>query len=140
MSTPRIQRTSKTRSAAYLRMAGEFSRGVATERADGNLRLAGVAAVHCLISAADAVLVFHLGLRSKGQDHREAQRLLSGLDLPGRREAMEQFADVLRLKSDLEYNPEGVREEDVDRLEKQARRFLDWAARSIGTPLPPIVR
>ncbi len=84
-------------------------------------------AIHCTISSADAVTVFYLGLRSTGQGHEEAAKLLAKTGLESANEKIRQFSDVLRLKTMVEYETEEPTEKEARRIITQANRFHQWA-------------
>ena len=62
-----------------LRRQKDFYEIMLKARDTGNWTAVGLNAVHCAISCCDAMLTFHLGIRSAGEDHMQAVELLARL-------------------------------------------------------------
>src|SRR3989338_7452601 len=60
----------------FLKKAKDFYEIMLNARDTENWTAAGLNAVHCAISCCDAMLTFHLGVRSAGEDHMQAVDLL----------------------------------------------------------------
>ena len=60
----------------FLRKAKDFYEVMLNARDTENWTAVGLNAVHCAISCCDALLTFHLGIRSSGEDHMQAVDLL----------------------------------------------------------------
>lgn len=84
-------------------------------------------AIDSTISAADALTVFYLGERSRGQDHRELVSLVGRLPLDPASEHAQRVSSILSRKSEAEYGSSGPTLRDTDRVVTQARRFLKGA-------------
>ena len=63
----------------FLKKAKDFYEIMLKARDTGNWTAVGLNAVHCAISCCDAMLTFHLGIRSAGEDHMQAVELLTRL-------------------------------------------------------------
>jgi len=64
----------------------------------------GLNAVHCAISANDALLVYHLGIRSVSDDHLETIQLLqSNIQTDESRGAVSHLRRILSQKNLVEY-------------------------------------
>ncbi len=96
--------------------------------ASGNWNMAGLAAVHCIISAADAVLVQFAALRSASDNHEDTAELLKQhVRREGALTAIKHFKSVMSAKTDIEYSEHEVMEERATELVKHAERFFAWA-------------
>ena len=102
--------------------------------ADGEWNAACLNAIHCTISSADAVTVFYLGMRSTGQGHEEATKLLAKTGLESVNEKIRQFSNILRLKTLVEYDAEEPTENEASRAITQASRFYQWAKTHLEKP------
>lgn len=86
-------------------------------------------AVHAAISMADALAVYHLGLRSAARDHDESIQLLYSLSLDRmelQRNA-KHLTDLLDVKSLAEYEERRMTADDAEAAIKKSKRFRDWA-------------
>lgn len=97
-------------------------------------------ATHAVIAANDAVCLYQLGERPRGESHGEAARLLQAACKGTRWERgaatrARQFAQILREKNAAEYEGRLIAPETADRIMRQAKRFLDWAEQVLP-PLP----
>jgi len=122
VSGPRVTDIPRARSESFLRRARSFASLMEAALERGNSEGAALAGVHCVISACDALTVHSLGLRSKGQDHREAVRLLSRLSIPA--SLLTQVRGVLGLKTLIEYDDRSLSAQEVRTLCDRARRIL----------------
>ena len=122
----------KTKAAIYLRKAGEFHDVMLSAQATGKWNAAGLNAVHCVISAADAVLVLYAGLRSMSKDHGDVFRLLT-LHIPkDRLEGVQRHLEaVIRKKNLIEYESRECAPDDARDMIKHAERFFKWAQQQV---------
>ena len=88
---------------------------------------AGLNAIHAGISANDALLTFHFGLRSISPKHDDAARLLTSMM---KREDTETKAKHLRrlisMKNIVEYEGRLFSKGEAESSAKHAERFLNW--------------
>ena len=127
------------RSAAdnYLDKSRQFSRAMLESVDKGDWDAAGLNAVHCAISANDAVLALTRGIRSASPKHDDSVTLLESLvDAPGVKSAATQFKRLISKKNVIEYEDRLFRENEARDAVKHASRFLTWAeklfAKEIG--------
>lgn len=86
----------------------------------------GLNAVHCAISCSDAMLTFHLGIRSSGEDHMQAADLLTRLPASIQDKETSTFKKIVAKKNLIAYeNREFRRQEALDIL-KLTERFYRW--------------
>ena len=124
----------RTGALAYLKKATEFFHSMEQAMDAGRWNAAGLNAVHCAISACDAVLVQHTGQRSASSDHAEAASLLRALtDLPDVRQKTGSFLRILAEKNLIEYEEREVTHRDAVELAKLTERFYRWAVEKVRT-------
>lgn len=126
----KIQTRKVSRSAAanYLAKAQQFSRAMVDSLGKGDWDAAGLGAVHCAISANDAVLVLAKGVRSVSSRHEDSVALLESLvTAPGVKNATSQLKRLVAKKNVIEYEERLFRESEAREAVKNASRFLKWA-------------
>lgn len=111
----------------FLRKAKDFYDIMLTARSVDNWTATGLNAVHCAISSCDAVLTFHLGIRSISDDHMEAVELL--LRLPSSVEGGEAntYKRIVAKKNLIAYENRDFRQVEAIEIAKLAERFYGWA-------------
>lgn len=115
----------------YLRKGEEFFQGLKEAVQAGRWNAAGLNAVHCVISASDALTAYYLGQRSISSRHQDAAQLIKRLPLSGTAEKAKQFLDVLNLKNKVEYGFHLTSEKEAVAMAKQAERFYAWAKENL---------
>lgn len=123
----RIETLPKSAGRDYLQKAERFCQMMRAAAAANNWEGAALAAVHTAISTVDAVTVFYLGQRSRGQKHEDAAALLSATAILGIAEKRRQFLDILRLKNAVEYEARTTRRAEAEQAALQAERLFLWA-------------
>jgi hypothetical protein len=123
----KTRKLNKTRHAVYLKKAAEFERAMTDAAARGDWNAVGLNAVHAVISSADALTTFYLGERSTGDSHADVVTLLRQLPLDDAKEKAQQASNVINEKNVVEYEDVDFNETTAERIEKQARRFHEWA-------------
>src|SRR3989338_1662492 len=110
----------------FLKKAKDFYEITLNARDTGNWTAVGLNAVHCAISCSDAMLTFHLGIRSSGEDHMQAVDLL--LRLPPDIEDGEAntFKRIIVKKSIIAYECREFRQTEALDILKLAERFYRW--------------
>ncbi|MGQ9597550.1 MAG: HEPN domain-containing protein [Thermoproteota archaeon] len=94
----------------------------------GRWNAAVINAVHCGISACDALTVFMLGIRHAGERHEDAISLLQAVDLPKDilTAKSKQLSRLLGVKNIAEYEERLMDEDDAREAVRDAERFLGW--------------
>lgn len=119
---------SRTAAINYLGKAQQFSRAMQDSLDKGDWDAAGLNAVHCAISANDAVLVLSRGIRSASSRHDDSVTLLESMvEAPGVKSATSQFKRLVARKNVIEYEERMFREAEARDAAKNASRFLGWA-------------
>ena len=110
----------------YLNKAGDFYDTMFKAKEAGKWAAVGLNAVHCAISCCDAILVFHLGIRSIDEDHTRVVNLLGRLPQSGLTSEIATFKRIIAKKNLIAYeNREFHQTEAIDIL-KQTERFYHW--------------
>lgn len=99
MSGRRTRPVPRDHAFSYLAKAQQFLVVAESARADGLWDAVGLNAVHAVISAVDAVMVFRGGLRSVAQDHRAARDLLEDVVGPDAKPSLRHLTAVLAKKN-----------------------------------------
>lgn len=120
----------KAEARPFLQKAVEFHRSSERALAAGDRNAAGVLAIHAGISAADAITVHSLGLRSASQRHADVIGLLSQTAHPRKGTVQRQLNELLSEKTSVEYEGRMVSVGDSERMVKLAARLVD-AAREV---------
>jgi HEPN domain-containing protein len=85
-------------------------------------------AIHCAISAADALCVYKKGLRSAGDSHADAIAFFMSID-PNDSEikrCAQHFSALIGIKSAAEYGDRLLNKNDAEIAKKHASRFFDF--------------
>lgn len=96
-----------------------------------NWNAAATLAVQCAISSADAVCVYHSGVRSISRDHLDVCELVSLLSLDGAEEKAKQLRKVIARKNMVQYESRSARRSDADEMVKMTTRFYQWALENL---------
>lgn len=118
----------------YLGKAAEFLKSARENMKNGQVNSAGLLAVHAAISAADALLGHHSGIRSSSTDHRVTAELIMDMG-SGAEEWKKQGNRLNRIigkKNLIEYEARQLNDREAAQLVEQAGRFLDWVRGIIG--------
>lgn len=102
---------------------------LAADETDPDVEYGGAAAALAIlagIAASDAACCHALGKRSRGQDHRDAQRLLKGIT-PGGTTAAKNLDRLLNLKDSAHYGLITVRTSELKKAMRQAKHLVDFA-------------
>lgn len=129
----RIRRVERAGAVRFLKKATEFFESMQQAREAGRWNAAGLTAVHCAISACDAVLVYYTEQRSASPDHEAAAYLLSSLaKVPDARQKAETLRHVLQDKHLIEYEDRTFTAHEAAELAKLTERFYRWAREVIS--------
>lgn len=123
----KTRKLNKARHSIYLKKASEFERGMTDAAGRKDWNAVGLNAVHAVISASDALTTFYLGERSTGDAHADVIGLLRELPLEEAKEKARQASNVIDDKNAIEYEDVDFTAKSAERIEMQARRFVEWA-------------
>lgn len=110
----------------YLIKADEFFDMMNESFAKRKFNAAVLNAVHCAMSAADALTVFYKGVRHAGERHEDVVALLNTLGLADMQSKNRQLLDLLRIKNSAEYEEKLMTEANALDSIKNAERFFKW--------------
>ena len=112
----------------YLKKVRESLETASESLKAGRWNAAAMNAIHCGISATDALTVFMIGVRHAGERHEDAITLLQTLNLP--RETLvtkgRQISRLLGVKTTAEYSEKLINEREASEAVRDAERYLMW--------------
>ena len=111
----------------YLRKDVEFQESAVAALAAGKRNSAGVLAIHAAITAADALTIHYLGLRSAGRRHLDVLGLITQTGHPRRDKIGRQLAELLGEKKGVEYEGRMISTGDSERMVKLSARVVEGA-------------
>ena len=118
---------SEQEALSYLKKAEEFYLTMAEAFQKGRWNAAGLAGVHCAISATDALLGKKARIRSSGESHLEAVRLLKQyISDPNVGAQSQRLYRVLSEKSLVEYDSREFRQAEAAAVVKDVGRYFEW--------------
>lgn len=110
----------------YLIKSDEFFDAMNDSFAKRKFNATVLNAIHCAISAADALTVFYKGVRHASERHEDVISLLNTLGLPDMQKKNKQLLDLLRIKNSSEYEEKLMTETNALDSIKNAERFFTW--------------
>jgi hypothetical protein len=123
----RTRHVSEAEAKSYLKKAEEFYQTMLESYRQKRWNSAGLAGVHCAISATDAALGMEAKIRSAGETHYEAVELLR---IHIKRENVTtqsvRLTRILGQKSLVEYDSREFTEHEASEITKDVGRYLDW--------------
>ncbi|MFH1352382.1 MAG: HEPN domain-containing protein [bacterium] len=128
MTAKKIKNTEVNRNKykIYLKKASEFYQSMVQAEESKSWNAVGLNSVHCAISACDAVVVFHLGMRSVSGQHRDAVELLNGILIKDANKKSGLLNRILAKKNIVEYEDRDFQEKEAKELIKLTIRFFNW--------------
>lgn len=124
------RRVSRHRADDYWRVAThlmESARALITLGDEEYGNAIGICLIHAVISASDAITINVAEVRSSGEQHADASRLLREVvpDVPA--EVIRSLSDVIQAKFEYEYSGDVFTQAAARRLLRKAERFYTWA-------------
>ncbi len=110
----------------YLKKANEFFQIMNESFAQQHYNAVVLNAIHCAISAADALTIFYKGVRHAGERHEDVISLLNTLGIIDIELKNRQFLRLLQLKNSVEYEETLMSEADALDAMKNTERFFSW--------------
>lgn len=124
----RVRHVDKSAFRNYLKRAEECLTTASECLKTRRWNAAVINAIHCGISACDALTVFILGVRHAGERHEDAISLLQTVPLP--KDVLttksKQLSRLLAVKNAAEYEERLMDENDAREAVRDAERFLNW--------------
>jgi HEPN domain-containing protein len=112
----------------FLAKAKDFASVLDLALLEGKWNSAGLQAVHAVISASDAVIVYYGGVRSVELDHREVVGLLHDIIGEAAATAGRHVSRVIAKKNLVEYEGRSISQVEAREMAEHAKRFLEWVA------------
>ncbi len=123
----RVRHVERVKAANYFKKAVEFFESMNQAIQAERWNAAGLNAVHCAISACDAVLVYYTEQRSASSDHETAAYLLASLTkVPSAKQKAETLRRILQEKNVIEYEERTFTRQETAELAKLTERFFQW--------------
>lgn len=90
-------------------------------------------AIHCAISAADALCVFKKGLRHAGERHEDAISLFLSIDTNDKNLRLQgnRLSRLLNIKTSVEYGERLFSRKDANSATKSTKRFFEFVKQRI---------
>jgi HEPN domain-containing protein len=133
----RTVQVSEAEAKVFLDKAKQFMESAEDAAVKGNWDAAAHNAVHCAISANDALLGARHGLRSAGQSHKDAATLLAEKEGTGdARKNAARFLKIVNKKNLVQYEGRSMTEAEARALMLDASRFFEWAMSRPGVGKP----
>ncbi len=112
----------------YLKKADEYFEAMNNEFSSQRFNSSVLNAIHCAISATDALTVFFKGIRHAGERHEDVIGLLNTLevDKDTLNNKTKQLLSLLDIKNAVEYEERLTTEQGALTAIKNTERFLSW--------------
>lgn len=111
----------------YLKKSEDFFSNAQDSLVKEKWNAVGLNAIHAGISAADALLVFLHGIRSRGPKHDDILKLLSNLiKHKGLEKNLSHLRHLISMKNIVEYDQRLITQSEAIGMSKHAERFLAW--------------
>ena len=117
----------------YLKKMTDFYNAMINANKSGNWTAVGLNAVHCAISGCDAMLTFHLGIRSSGEDHMQAGDLLLRIPRKDVNSETSAFKRIIAKKNLIAYENREFRQVEALEILKLTERFYSWITSNLPT-------
>jgi uncharacterized protein (UPF0332 family) len=123
----KIGKSSKEEYKKFLKKADEFFEIMQQSLKNEKWNATGLNAIHTGISANDALLTFHFGLRSISPKHDDAVKLLiSMMNRDDTEIKAKHLRRLISVKNLVEYDGRLLSRREAESLAKHAERFLVW--------------
>ena len=125
----KIRKINRSLHTNYLQKATEYRDSMLDNLDKGRFNVAAGDAIHAVISASDALLVWLSGKRSASEDHEDLVYLL-GQNVNSTAN-INRVKRVLQVKSQVEYGERLFPKRKVEGMVKNAERFYDFVTSQI---------
>jgi len=118
----------------YLAKAEEYFAAMNEEFEKQRFNSSVLCAVHCGISAADALTIFFKGVRHAGERHEDVVQLIEdlGIEPQAVHSKIRQLLGLLQVKTQTEYEEKMTTESGALTAIKNAERFFGWVKGLLG--------
>lgn len=119
--------------ANFLKKSEECFHAAKNSFSIGEWNASAINAIHCCISACDAMCVYFLGKRHAGEDHEEVTNLFmtvkSGNE--GIKTNANRLLRILRMKNMAEYEERLIYQNEAEKILKDCERFLEFVKKEL---------
>jgi len=112
----------------YLKKAEDNQMQMLEALSNNNFNAAGTLAIQCAISAADAVCIHEIGVRSLSQNHLDLCDLVKSVPLPDSIDKSNSLQRIISKKNLIQYESRSILQKEAFEIVKGANRFFQWAA------------
>ena len=117
----------------YLKKAKDFYDTMLEAQDAGKWTAVGLNAVHCAISCCDAIVVFHLGVRSIGEDHIQVADLLLRLPQGNLASQINTLKRIIAKKNLIAYENREFHQTEAIVILRLTERFYKWVLSNLPT-------
>ena len=122
----------KSTYANYLKKAEECFHAARHSFETEEWNASAINAIHCCISACDAICVYCLGKRHSGENHNDAAKLFQSIKNSEEVDAnANRIMKILRIKNMAEYEERLVRKAEAEIILKDCERFFEYVKKQI---------
>lgn len=116
----------------YWKKAEDFYQSMFRAYADKNWNSVGLEAVHCAISATDALLVRSKGIRSTSQYHRDiVDFMITQVNTEDAKKHSNTLLRIISMKNIVEYEDRPFREKEAADILKHTEKYFTWIKNQI---------
>ena len=117
----------------YLKKAEDNHTQMLEALSNNNFNAAGTLAIQCAISAADAVCIHEIGVRSLSQNHLDLCDLVKSVPLPDSVDKSNSLQRIISKKNLIQYESRSIFQKEAIEIVKGANRFFQWAASVVAS-------
>lgn len=116
----------------YWKKAEDFYQSMFRAYADKNWNSVGLEAIHCAISATDALIVRRKGIRSTSQYHRDIVGfLVEQINTEEAKKYSNTLFKIISMKNLVEYEDRPFREKEASDILKHTERYYGWIKKQL---------
>lgn len=119
----------------YLKRADECRNAMNRAFESGDWNACVINAIHCAISAADALCISKKGIRSASERHQDAIFLFLSIDQDSEeiKKNANHLSSLLSIKTDAEYGERPLSRNDAEQAKKHAERIFEFVKAKLQT-------
>ena len=117
----------------YLKKAEDNQMQMLEALSNNNFNAAGTLAIQCAISAADAVCIHEIGMRSLSQNHLDLCDLVKSVPLPDSVDKSNSLQRIISKKNLIQYESRSILQKEAFEIVKGANRFFQWVASVVAS-------
>ena len=131
-----FQKIENSRFAVYLKKAKDFYQSMLRAYSDNNWHSVGLEAVHCAISATDALLVYRAGIRCTSQRHLDiVDVLVDQIKTEKSQKNIRTLIKILEMKNLVEYEDRLFTQKEASEILKRTERYFDWVKNQLPSDI-----